>query len=396
MPLFRVWLESSTGPLAPVVPSGVISFTVHAALIGAVVAVQARPAAAPRAGEPEERVTFLLPFDKIPRERYQPIGLDWKAVGVDVGLAIGDIDPEREDGAAEAERTSQRGKRGRMRHDAHVLEPSFRENDFNDNVFTVLEVDSGVARFPDSAAPSYPPDLLQMGVEGVVRTRYVVDSTGVADTTSLTILFSTHPGFTAAVRAALPQMRFRPASLAGRHVRQLVEQEFSFKITRPTPASRRGGTMDSGHHDLHPTDAAGDESGGPRGYPTHHVLGVIDTHEQAERAVEALTRGGFLESEIHVATGPIAADRVHATTGRAGLANLAIRIAERLGVADDEMETKASYEAALREGHFLLLVAAATDARKERAAQLLREHGAHSVNYMGRFTREEIFPPGAP
>jgi hypothetical protein len=232
---FRIWLESATGPLAPVVPSGVISVTVHAALIGAVVAAQARPAGSPaRERPPDERVSFLLPFDQVPRERYHPLTLDWKAVGVDVGLAIGDRDPEG--GPSREEPAPRRGKRGRTPMDARVTEPSFTENHFDDNVFTILEVDTAVARYPDSAAPAYPQDLLQMGVEGVVKTRYVVDSTGVADTTSLLILFSTHPGFAASVRAALPLMHFRPASLGGKHVRQLVEQEFSFKITHPAPA----------------------------------------------------------------------------------------------------------------------------------------------------------------
>ena len=143
-------------------------------------------------------------------------------------------------------------------------------------------------------------------------------------------------------------------------------------------------------------ESASAESAGPDGYPTNHVLGVVNSEDEAARTVEALTAGGFLESEVHVAAGQAAADAMHARTGRTGVRNLAIRIAERLGVADDEMEVKARYEQALRDGHFLVLIEAPTEARRERATQILGEHGAHSVNYMGRFSRTALIPPEAP
>jgi hypothetical protein len=103
--------------------------------------------------------------------------------------------------------------------------------------------------------------------------------------------------------------------------------------------------------------------------------------------------GGFLASEIRVLSGPAAAERLGAKTGRSGLAGLAIRIAEKLGIEDNEMERKSSYESALREGGFVVAVAAPTDERKELAAALLRDAGAHTVNYFGRFTIEGMVPP---
>ena len=60
--------------------------------------------------------------------------------------------------------------------------------------------------------------------------QYVVDTSGFADTTSLRIIRSTHPDISASVRDALPYMRFRPAKIGSASVRQLVEQEFRFKI----------------------------------------------------------------------------------------------------------------------------------------------------------------------
>ena len=142
-----------------------------------------------------------------------------------------------------------------------------------------------------------------------------------------------------------------------------------------------------------PTTSASEVPDKPIRYPTNTVLGVIDASEQLERAVEALTAGGFLASEIEVATGAAVADAVHASTGRTGLAALAVRIAERLGVQDEEMEFKAHYEQALRDGRYVVMVKAPTEERKTRATDVLRTHGAHSVSFHGRFTIEGIVPP---
>ena len=66
---------------------------------------------------------------------------------------------------------------------------------------------------------------------GSVAARYVVDTTGFADTSSFQVMKSTNREFIAAVREALPYMRFQPAKIGQLKVRQLVEQQFSFKIT---------------------------------------------------------------------------------------------------------------------------------------------------------------------
>jgi len=100
-----------------------------------------------------------------------------------------------------------------------------------DSVFSILEVDTAVVRTANSAAPAYPLKLLQARIMGYVAARYVVDTTGFADTTSFEVLQSTNPEFITAVKEALPYMRFTPAKIGPIKVRQLVEQQFTFKIT---------------------------------------------------------------------------------------------------------------------------------------------------------------------
>ena len=87
--------------------------------------------------------------------------------------------------------------------------------------------------FSSTSAPEYPAALLARNVEGDARVSFIVDTTGLADLTSFEVLEATQPEFGMAVRRALPDMRFRPAILAGRKVRQLVQQTFMFRIQRP-------------------------------------------------------------------------------------------------------------------------------------------------------------------
>ncbi len=111
-----------------------------------------------------------------------------------------------------------------------------------EEALTALDVDSAVVRDPLSAAPEYPPHLLDRQVEGHAAVRYVVDTLGTVDTLSYRVVNATDPDFAVAVRMALPRMRFRPAIQGGRKVRQLVEQTFRFKLTQAPPAPARQGT----------------------------------------------------------------------------------------------------------------------------------------------------------
>jgi TonB family protein len=107
-------------------------------------------------------------------------------------------------------------------------------------VYIEPELERPVARDPNSAGPSYPDSLRAHGVEGLVVIRFIVDTGGHADSSTLRFVEATHPGFADAVRNALPRMRFIPAELDGRHVPQLVSQEFRFVITRVDTIPARG------------------------------------------------------------------------------------------------------------------------------------------------------------
>jgi len=134
------------------------------------------------------------------------------------------------------------------------------------------------------------------------------------------------------------------------------------------------------------------QSAEPVRYPEDHLLGIVDTPEKVTSVVVALADAGFRTSEISIASGPAAADALEASTGRTGLANLAIRIAERIGIANDEMAVKDRYEQALRDGRFVVSVLAPTDERRELAATVLHDHSGHFINHLGRRTIEVLYP----
>jgi protein TonB len=79
-------------------------------------------------------------------------------------------------------------------------------------------------------APEYPPSLKDQGVEGTVLAQFVVNESGRYEPGSLKILNSSNPGFTAAVKDALPRMRFSAAQIGGKKVQQLVQMPFQFHI----------------------------------------------------------------------------------------------------------------------------------------------------------------------
>lgn len=180
------------------------------------------------ADEREARVFFLLPPDRVDVRSRQSEILQYGRLGGDLEDGRYLLKPDG-GGLSLAPSHGARGKRNRSgaRGQLPIGPPS---RFIPDTAFSVLEVDRIVERYESSAAPVYPRDLLAIGAEGLVQAIYVVDTVGQVDTTTIRVVHSDDPRFTASVRTALGQMRFRPAVRAGKTVRQLVEQKFRFKI----------------------------------------------------------------------------------------------------------------------------------------------------------------------
>ncbi|HKG94988.1 MAG TPA: energy transducer TonB [Gemmatimonadaceae bacterium] len=89
-----------------------------------------------------------------------------------------------------------------------------------------------VAAPAGGCTPRFPSTLSQAGIEGTVMVEFVIDTSGRAEPRSFKAVSSAHALFDRAVRSALRCMRFRPAEVGGRKVRQLVQQPFAFVLAR--------------------------------------------------------------------------------------------------------------------------------------------------------------------
>jgi len=101
-----------------------------------------------------------------------------------------------------------------------------------DQPYFDFQVEKPAASAPGSPGPRYPDILRSGGVEGEVLAQFVVDTTGRVEVATFRVLRSTHALFEQAVRSSLPNMRFLPAEVGGRKVKQLVQQPFVFNLQR--------------------------------------------------------------------------------------------------------------------------------------------------------------------
>src|SRR5262249_35982167 len=125
-------------------------------------------------------------------------------------------------------------------------------------------------------------------------------------------------------------------------------------------------------------------AGEDRPHPsTPYVLAIIDTATETACAVDDLVEGGFRESEIELSRGPDEAERNGGAGGRFGIPDLLVRLTERLAPGTASREMRERYEGALRDGSAVIAVLAPTEARKQLAVGILRECGAHFINFFG-------------
>ncbi|MDQ6611738.1 MAG: energy transducer TonB [Gemmatimonadota bacterium] len=101
-----------------------------------------------------------------------------------------------------------------------------------DQPYFEFQVEKPVVSAPGSPGPVFPDMLKSAGVEGQVLAQFVVDTTGRAEVNTFKVLKSDHQLFELAVKNALPRMRFLPAEVGGKKVKQLVQQPFQFSLTK--------------------------------------------------------------------------------------------------------------------------------------------------------------------
>lgn len=104
-------------------------------------------------------------------------------------------------------------------------------------VYTAEQVDQPAILAPGTVNPEYPDTLWRAGVSGRVMAEFIVGADGIIEQGTFGIASTTHPYFSAAIRTALETAVFRPATLAGRRVRQLVQVPFVFDPAQDRPGA---------------------------------------------------------------------------------------------------------------------------------------------------------------
>jgi len=122
---------------------------------------------------------------------------------------------------------------------------------YDTTTFREFQVEREVQPVANNVAPRYPDSLRAANVEGEVVVQFVVDTSGRADMSTFKALKSSHPMFTSTVQAALPTMKFHPAEVGSRKVKQLLQMPFQFRLSksdaaagapvRPQPSRTSGG-----------------------------------------------------------------------------------------------------------------------------------------------------------
>ena len=95
-----------------------------------------------------------------------------------------------------------------------------------------FQVSKMARQVPGTGNIHYPDLLRAANVEGVVLAQFVVDQDGNVEPGTFKVLKSNHDLFTQAVKAALPGMKFEPAQVKGVRVKQLVQQPFTFALSK--------------------------------------------------------------------------------------------------------------------------------------------------------------------
>src|SRR6476469_196425 len=101
-----------------------------------------------------------------------------------------------------------------------------------DQPYFEFQVEKQVQQIPGTGNLRYPDMLRSANVEGEVLAQFVVDADGRYEPGSFKVLKSSHELFTQAVKNALPNMRFYPAEVGGKKVKQLVQQPFTFSLSK--------------------------------------------------------------------------------------------------------------------------------------------------------------------
>lgn len=246
--MFQQLLESNA-VRRPRVGGSMVSAMAHAALVAAAVAITTQREAPAAVPEPRVRLTVVVPTpvvrpDVVHTARgggvaSQPLQNSPSPAAVlpsILDITVGIATPDLMRAVVDANDFGRR--RGASGPSNDGLGGNGTTPD--GSAWAVDKVDKPVVMMNGVAMPTYPPLLRSAGVAGVVLAEFVVDTLGRVEPGSLRIVQADHELFASAVREVVPRLRFIPAEVLGRKVRQLVRLPFRFDLNPDDDVSARG------------------------------------------------------------------------------------------------------------------------------------------------------------
>ena len=225
--MLDVLIESSAHPRASRAPWTLASVVAHAALIGAAVILTMQRTVAPEI-VPERAPPVYFPDPSpptsLPQTLRQEQGVHTMPVLPRLELpsiqtAEIQVEPER---IVPSELFAPNPGRLTSATDPGSVGPG--------GVYTESRVDRAVMSKGGNGQPQYPTSLRTANLGGEVLVRFIVDTAGRVEPSSVSILQATHDLFGDAVRRWLQRTRYVPAEADGHPVRQLVEQRIEFTL----------------------------------------------------------------------------------------------------------------------------------------------------------------------
>ncbi len=125
-------------------------------------------------------------------------------------------------------------------------------------------------------------------------------------------------------------------------------------------------------------------------FPRKHVVGVFDSLQQGEQAVQALVDAGYHTQDIAFIPSQ---DFPSAFQERLRKDGLFWRIIHDLQVTTDEGSLGELYLAAARRGSHIISIYVPQREHIDHVSAILFNHGARLVKYIGNWSIEDLFPP---
>ena len=123
---------------------------------------------------------------------------------------------------------------------------------------------------------------------------------------------------------------------------------------------------------------------------TGQLFAVVDDPADAPDLVRHLADAGVDTTNVTMLRGDEGAARIDATGARTGVRARLRQILSFTMV--DQMPDFVLYEAAVLDGRTVLAVPIPSETARTTSIRVLRDGGAHFVNFYGRFATEEIVP----